>query len=125
MAGKCCCRCCRFCCATIVEEETDGVTRGKELPEARTTVETYDFTSENYKRSNVEQTTSATSFMTFTPINNDHPTDLDRKAAIGNTNENQLCYVRLDGADEVAMGLRRLSMKQHKTLDIPEEATRL
>ena len=61
--------------------------------------------------------------MTFA-VNNDHPSDLDRKAAIGNPAEPQMCYIRLDCADEVADGLRRLSMKHHKTLDIPEEATR-
>ena len=120
-------KCRRVCCCCFASEakseDSDRHTRAKQLPDPRTHVQTYDVTAVKHRRSKAEPSATASSFVSFAS-NSEHPSELDRKVAIGNLPESQH-YVRLDGAEEVASGLRPLSAKQHKTLDVPEEATRL
>lgn len=119
----CCCFCC---CKTETPKTENNHTRPTELPEPRSQVETFDVTA-GYRRKSKASNASATatSFMTFA-LNNERPSELDKNLVITNSPESPTpCYVRLDGAQEAATGLRRLSERQHKTFDIPEEATRL
>ena len=116
--------CCFGCCKRKSSKKGAHHSIPTQLPEPRTQIETFDFTSAYRRKSKpTEPNEMSTSFMTNV-LNSERPSDLDKKAAMSSPPDSPF-YIRLEGAQEAASGLQRLSGKQHKTIDILEEATRL